>query len=359
MCHYVLTCSTWLVVAFVASFADGAEPLVFGGPTMGTTYHVKLRDGAASDEFGLRSDIDAILIDVDRRLSTYRADSEISHFNRAPPGEWLAVSPATAEIASAAKQFATESGGALDVTVGPLVRLWHFGPDAIAKTKTLADLKLPDEADLQAARAVVGHEKLDVRLDPPALRKQVAGLEIDLSSIGEGYAIDQIAQLLSDRGYEDFLVELGGEVRASGRGPQGRPWRVAVQRPTDSAPQAQAFVELNDAAIATSGDYHRYFEHDGRRYSHIIDPATFRPIDHKLAAVTVAADRALTADVWDTALLVLGPELGYQCAVEHGLAALLISREGDGFVTRETPAWKKRFATATSSSAADRRTRSP
>ena len=324
--------------------ASAAQPLVISGPTMGTTYHVKIVDADSADRLTLQSEIDSQLADVDRRLSTYRQDSEISRFNRAPANEWFPVSPATAELVSVAKQYADETSGALDVTVGPLLRLWHFGPDAISDTTSSADLAPPMEAKIQAAHAVVGHEKLEVRLDPPALRKQVAGLEVDLSSIGEGYAIDQIANSLADRGYEDYLIELGGEVRASGQGPQGRPWRVAIQRPTDAESRAQAFLELTDAAVATSGDYHRYFEHNGRRYSHIIDPATARPIDHKLAAVTVAADSSLVADVWDTALLVLGPERGYALAVEKNLAALFILRDGKDFTAHETPAWCERFA---------------
>lgn len=313
---------------------------------MGTTYQVKIVDAADTDETSLRGEIEHALDDVDQRLSTYRQDSEISRFNRASSSEWFAVSPATAAIVVDAEKFHRVTDGALDITVGPLVRLWHFGPEAISQTSSLADIAPPDEVTLQAARAVVGQSRLEVRTEPPALRKQVAGLEIDLSSIGEGYAIDRIASLLASRGYEDFLVELGGEVRASGHGPGGKPWRIAVQRPDASQLQAQAFLELSNAAVATSGDYHRYFEHHGRRYSHIIDPATGRPIEHPLAAVTVAADDALTADAWDTALLVLGPERGYQTAVERKVAALLISRDGERFVARETPAWKQRFSPA-------------
>jgi FAD:protein FMN transferase len=151
---------------------------------------------------------------------------------------------------------------------------------------------------------------------------------------------------LAHRGYENFLVELGGEIRVRGVNAKGKPWRVAVQRPDAKRTRVQAFVELRNAAIATSGDYHRYFEHQGRRYSHIIDPTTGRPIEHQLAAVTVAADDALTADAWDTALLVLGPERGYDTAVEHDIAALFITRDGDRFIARETPAWKTRFPAA-------------
>jgi thiamine biosynthesis lipoprotein len=340
-----------LVVVALAVSTSHAEPLVISGPTMGTTYHVKLVGVAAADAASIRAQIEAVLADVDERLSTYRRDSEVSRFNRAPAGQWFAVSPATAEVVSAALAISRQTGGALDVTVGPLVRLWHFGPNAITESKSTADIAPPDEAAMQAARQRIGYEKVEVRRDPPALRKRVDGLEIDLSAVGEGDAIDRVTAAITNRGIENFLVELGGEIRAGGLGPNGGPWRVAVERP----PIVQSPIErhemlsavsLSNAALATSGDYHRYFEHGGRRYSHVIDPSTGRPIEHKLASVTVAANTALVADAWDTALLVLGPERGHKAAVEHDVAALFISRDGENFVARETPAWNKRFATA-------------
>jgi FAD:protein FMN transferase len=340
----LICCAAGCLLAATCSFA--VEPLIIAGPTMGTTYRVKVVDADDADPASLRTEIETILADVDRRLSTYRQDSEISHFNRAAVGKWFNVSPATAKIVAAAKEFNHHSGGALDITVGPLVRLWHFGPDTLASAKSPVDITPPTEAELRTARALVGDDKLEVRLNPPAMRKQVVGLEIDLSSIGEGHAIDLISSAISKRAHKNFLIELGGEIRTSGNGPRRKPWRIAVQRPDDSRSRAQQMIELPNAAVATSGDYHRYFEHNGRRYSHIIDPTTGRPIEHKLAAVTVAAEDALTADVWDTALLVLGPERGYDAAVEHDVAALFIARDGDRFTARETPAWRKRFAAA-------------
>lgn len=346
-----------------------ADQTVISGPTMGTTYHVKLVleegiDASPSDAATLRTEIADELADIDQRLSTYRADSEISRFNRAPPDEWFPVSPATAEIVIAAKQLHRETDRALDVTVGPLVRLWHFGPSAISDAKSAADIKPPTEEALEAARKLVGDHHLTVRTYPKALRKQVDGLEVDLSAIGEGYAIDRLAELIHRRGIENFLIELGGEVRAGGHGPSGKPWRVAVTRPSDDGAELQVAIPLittsqTDAALSTSGDYHRYFEHNGRRYSHIIDPKTRRPITHNLASVTVAAEDAMTTDAWDTALLVLGPDRGYACAVKNNIAALFIQRSGNGFVARETPAWQERFAIAASSSPAAPRTQSP
>lgn len=331
-----------LVLTAIAAAAR-AEPLTIAGPTMGTTYRVQIEDAEQGDAISLRATIDAVLADVDRRLSTYRKDSEISRFNRAPAGEWFAVSSPTAALVERSLALSSRTDGALDITVGPLVRLWHFGPQSLATVQSLKDVTPPKAEAIRAAQALVGCDKLAVRKDPPALRKQVAGLEIDLSAVGEGYAIDLLAGELKRRGHKNFLIELGGEIFARGQHADGRPWRVAVERPSDDGPALQTAVPLHDAALATSGDYRRYFEHNGRRYSHIIDPATGAPISHNLASVTVVADDSFTADAWDTALLVLGPERGYQRAVAQNLAALFITRDGDHFVTQETPAWQQRF----------------
>jgi thiamine biosynthesis lipoprotein len=320
---------------------------------MGTTYRIKLVDAPAANASAanvddLRAKIADELANVDRRLSTYRTDSEISRFNRAEEGEWFPVSPATAQLVVEAKELSRKTNGALDVTIGPLVRLWHFGPDALRDVKSMSQIKPPPDAEIHSARERVGDQRLSVRTDPAALRKDIAGLEIDLFAIGEGYAIDRLAEIIGDAGVSNFLIELGGEVRASGHGPQGKPWRIAITRPADDRSEMQVAIPLVttpyvDAALSTSGDYHRYFEHNGRRYSHIIDPATGRPITHNLASVTVAAENAITTDAWDTALLVLGPDRGYECAVHNNIAALFIERSGDGFIVRETPAWHERF----------------
>ncbi len=352
---YYMIC---LLLTLGSADAQAAEPLVISGPTMGTTYHVRLFDVPHADEPALRSEIAAALHDVDVRMSTYRKDSEVSRFNRAPAGEWFPVSAATAEVVSAAHAVSRQTDGALDVTVGPLVRLWHFGPSSLGTT-TAADILPPDDIAIAAARKYVGYGKLEVRTDPPALRKQIDELEIDLSAVGEGYAIDHVTASITQRGIKNYLVELGGEIRAGGHGLNGKPWRVAVERPNAERHEIQTTIPLINAALATSGDYRRYFEHAGRRYSHIIDPTTGRPVDHSLASVTVVADDAMTTDAWDTALLVMGSKRGYDCAVEHNIAALLISRDGDQFVAQETPAWQRRFATATSSAPAAPRTRSP
>jgi thiamine biosynthesis lipoprotein len=334
-----------IVVACVAAIAPSthAEPLTFGGPTMGTSYHVRFTapKSAPVDAQKLQRDVESLLAEIDRQMSTYRDDSELSRFNRAAADEWFALSPATAEVVAAAQEISRRTDGALDVTVGPLVRLWHFGSEKASTARTR--FEPPSEAALQSARKLVGYEKLEVRSDPPALRKLTEGLEVDLSSIAPGYAVDRIAALLSQHGIKNFIVEIGGEIRAAGRRDDDKPWRVAIERPLVERREMYAALAIEDAAISTAGDYRKFFVHDGKRYSHIIDPGTGRPVVHGLASVTVAAETCLEADGWDTALLVMGHERGIEHAEQNSIAALFIVRGEASDAAQMTPAWKNRF----------------
>ncbi|MEX0611595.1 MAG: FAD:protein FMN transferase [Pirellulales bacterium] len=333
-----------LIVMLVLANRVAAEPFVLRGATMGTTYHIKLASAPRSADIKpLHSDVENVLAEIDRQMSTYRADSELSRFNRTAAGEWFAVSSATAEVVAAAQALSEKTGGALDVTVGPLVRLWHFGPPDNVSNREKRQFQPPSDESLRAARQQVGYHNLEVRLDPPALRKRTETLEVDLSSIAPGFAIDRLAGLLVDRGINDFMVEIGGEVRTAGHRLDGTPWRVAIERPIAGQREMQSSISLSDAAIATAGDYQKFFEYAGRRYSHIIDPATGRPIEHSLASVTVVANTCMAADGWDTPLLVLGPQRGYECAEQHGIAALFISRGTGGDEVRATSAWHAKF----------------
>jgi thiamine biosynthesis lipoprotein len=291
----------------------------------------------------LKADVEKVLAEIDRQMSTYRTDSELSRFNRAAANEWFPVSAAVAEVVAAAQEISRKTSGALDVTVGPLVRLWHFGPPDSSDNGSERKLRPPSDEQIAAARRKVGYRMLHVQIDPPALRKDMDELEVDLSSIAPGYAIDRLSELLAKRGLGNHLVEIGGEVRAAGHRGDGFPWRVAIERPAVGRREMQAAVSLSDAAVATAGVSQKFFEFNGRRYSHIIDPATGRPIEHQLASVTVAAHTGMAADARDTPLLVLGPQRGYEYAENHDIAALFISRGAAGFVVRATPAWRSWF----------------
>jgi thiamine biosynthesis lipoprotein len=189
----------------------------------------------------------------------------------------------------------------------------------------------------------VGYQKLQVRREPPALKKQVEGLEVDLSSIAPGYTIDQLAELLDKHGVRDYMIEIGGEIRAAGARQDGKPWRVAVERPAAGPRELFLALPLRNAAIATAGDYRKFFEFQGKRYSHVIDPSTGRPVEHELASVTVVADTCMAADGWDTPLLVLGAERGLECAEKSNVAALFLWSEGGEVKSRATTAWRQRI----------------
>ena len=320
----------------------GCEPrpqqlvLTLQGATMGTTYSVQVVDPPATlDLTVLQRNVDAELEQVNAQMSTYRADSELSRFNAGPARDWVPVSAALAETVRTAKRIGAASQGALDVTVGPLVNLWGFGPD-------LTGDEVPAAAMIQAALARTGLDKLEVRATPPALRKARADLYVDLSAIAKGHGVDRVATLLTAAGIDDFLVEIGGELYGHGVNGRGEAWRIAIERPLASARRVLRVVPLRNIGMATSGDYRNFFEIDGLRYSHSIDPATGWPVRHELASVTVLAETAMEADAWATALLVLGPERGPPLAESAGLPALFIERHADGRIeTRSTTAFDR------------------
>ena len=323
-----------LVLQLAVLAADGhsraADTLtVISGPTMGTTYSVKIDDPEVDrDALGLA--INTVLERINDSMSTWRPDSELSRFNQSKSTDWFPVTVELTRVVVAAEAISNASDGAFDVTVGPLVNLWGFGPGG----RTVAP---PSEQQIARTMPLIGYRMLAVSTIPPALRKQKPGMYVDLSGIAKGYAVDAIAQLLDERNVRDYLVDIGGELRARGTRSDGTPWRVAIERPVPGTRTAQSIVELRDSAIATSGDYRNYVERDGKRYSHTIDPRTGRPITNALASVSVITDTAMRADAFATAILVLGPEEGYALAERETLAAQLIIKSEDGFEVRSTP----------------------
>lgn len=309
---------------------DTEDAVVLSGPTMGTTYRVtipRLPVGVSADVIGRA--LQEVLERIDAAMSTYRTDSEVSRFNRAAPGEWVPVSPGTSRVAAAAIEMARRTGGAFDPTVGPLVDLWGFGPTGPSRRR-------PDAASVAAMRNRIGYATFEERPDPPALRKRQVGLRIDFSGIAEGFAVDEMAGTLDRFGVADYLVELGGELRCRGGNLAGEPWIIAVEMPSLTERQPQRRIALTDAAVATSGDYRKFFIADGRRYSHVIDPRTGQPVDHGVAAVTVIGRTAMQSDALSTALLVMGPEAGCAFAERHRIASVFIARGEGGFGERMT-----------------------
>jgi thiamine biosynthesis lipoprotein len=301
---------------------------------MGTTYDVTVTrrpDGVQRSD--LQSTIDAALADANRHLSTYDPSSEISRFNANPATAWVPVSAVLLDAVMQSEQVSRACGGAFDITVGPIVKAWGFG----AATDDAANW--PDADQIERLKAEVGYEKLESRLDPPALRKTVAGLQIDVDGIAPGITVDRIADRFEALGVRDYLVELGGEVRARGLSPAGRAWRVAVEAPVAGERRPYALLELDGFAVSTSGDYRDFREAAGRRVSHTIDPRTAAPVTHRLTSVTVVHASTAKADAYSTALMVLGPEQGMELARRLGLAAMFIERQdGEGaLIEAQTP----------------------
>ncbi len=298
---------------------------------MGTTFAVTVA-GPVSDSVAdrLRQDIEVTLADVDGAMSTYDPDSELSRFNRWQRTDWFALSPPTFEVFRQAQEVSRLTRGAFDVTVAPLVNAWGFGAAGPSTS-------LPTDTEVTALLANVGETMLEMDDDPPRIRKSRPAVQSDLSALAKGFAVDRVADLLDrgDNGVEGYLVEVGGEVRTRGQNDEGRPWRVGIERPVDGPSSVQRVLELTDAALATSGDYRNYFEHEGRRYSHTIDPRTGYPVDHRLVSVSVVDASCMRADALATALEVLGPEEGLALALEQGLAAFLITREADGTLSEQ------------------------
>lgn len=318
-----------LAVTLAAALALGAcggrqDPLIeFSGPTMGTYYSVKIaRPPAGTDAAALQSAVVGALDQVIAEISTYDPESELSRLNRNPSTDWIPVSPNLYAALAEGQRIAALSGGAFDITVGPLVNLWGFGPQAKRDAP-------PTQQEIDAAKARVGWQKLELRDAPPAVRKARGDLYIDLSALGEGCGVERVAALLESRGITDYMVAVAGTIGAKGRNATGKPWAIAIEEPSETERSVHRVIPLTDQVVSTSGDYRNFFEKNGKHYSHEIDPMTGAPVDRKLGSVTVIGDKAMTADGLATALMVLGETRGPALAESQGLAAYFIVRDGE------------------------------
>jgi thiamine biosynthesis lipoprotein len=323
-CVLVLLCLT------ACNDQPGVQQL--SGATMGTTWHVTYVDPATGlAPVAAQRGIAAALQAVNLSMSTYLPDSEISRFNATPAGAVFQASPDFYQVLSAALEVGKQSEGAYDVTVAPLVALWGFGPAGAVTTP-------PSQEAINAQLATVGQGKLRVA-GAGLLVTKLAAVSVDLSSLAKGFAVDQVAQWLAGQGVDRFLVEVGGEMKLAGLSHRGDKWQIAIEEPRYGGRSVASAISLTDIAVATSGDYRNYFEVEGKRYSHSIDPRTGYPVAHDLVSVTVAHSSAMMADAWATALTVLGSERAMAVAQGQGLAVYFIQRADEDFVHTHTPAF--------------------
>lgn len=317
-----------LATAIAGCFNSTAPVSEIAGSTMGSTYSVKWVpvEGAPAPD-ALQASLEQELDQFDAEVSTWRDDSALSRFNALPAGSCEPMPQSVLDMVGLAQTLNTASEGGFDVTVGPLLKVWGFHrADGVQV--------VPEPAAIDDVLRNIGQQHL--RIEGERLCKE-RDLHVDLSGLAAGYMVDRVAEHLIALGIRNYMVEITGEIKAAGSKPGDSPWRIAIEEPRDDERMASLIVELNSYAVSTSGDYRNYFEYEGQRYSHTVDPHSGWPVMHDLAAVTVMDPSTLMADGLSTLLLVLGPERGWEYAQDNNVAALFVLREGAEFVSRPTP----------------------
>jgi thiamine biosynthesis lipoprotein len=323
-----------LIVTVAAAVTGWSEPLAspnpsWGGQTMGSTYSVKLADTPlnAGDLEQLKADTEKLLSELNRQMSHYQPDSEISRFNKSTSTAPFRVSPEFSRAAHFARELYDRSGGAFDPTLGPLINAWGFGPRGRRD-------KVPEDAEIRAAKDICGGGHFSVTAGAEIIKE----LQLNMSAVVAGFAADEVAALLRARGLTNYFVDITTEIVVSGHNPEGKLWRIGLETPNAAAAQGEeleAVLNVSQGAVSTSGDYRNYFEDEkGNRFSHILDPHTARPIEHHLGSVTVVAGDGMTADGLATTLFVMGPDEGLPWLKSWpGAEALFIIRNADGTYT--------------------------
>ena len=317
-----------LSAAFILTL-NGCEPAKtvqkFEGYTQGTTYHMSFWSSKNTvDAVALQKQVDEELQRLDVQLSNYREDSVIEKFNALNSTEPQMLGDEVIALIQAAKVASEATQGCYDLTIKPLFDLWGFKGESLTQ---------PSSSHLKTALSQVGFNQIDI-IDSTHLRKKNPTLKIDLSSVGQGYSVSQIAGIFKAQGIDNYLVEIGGELQTVGKKPDNSPWRVALEKPLSTQRSMHKIITMNRTepmSVTTSGTYHHFFDKDGKRYSHILDAKTGTPITHNTVSVSVFDENATQAEVWDTALLCLGREAGMDLANKIGIAALFIEQEGDNF----------------------------
>ena len=324
-----------LVLALSGCDSNPGRVEVLSGPTMGSTYTIKYVFNAstpAADAVGV--EVQSILDEVDRQMSTYRLDSDIARFNQSPANSCMQMPQPVLDLAQYGYELSRSSDGAFDLTLAPLLNLWGFGPQARAK-------HVPSAADIAKAKEQIGYQH--VRVVGDQLCKD-ADVQVEFNSIAAGYTVDRISERFAQLNIDSYMIEVTGELIAKGHKPDGSPWRIALEQPLgDGQRVIQRVLEIDGYGVNTSGDYRNYFEENGVRFSHTIDPQVGAPISHRLASVTVVDPSALHADGLGTVLLVLGPERGLAFAEERKIAAFFVMRDSEGFTTQVSSEFSRMF----------------
>jgi len=332
----ILLCALFIVLSACSDNNETNKPheVLFQGMTMGTVaYNIKVivkpdsLSGSKFDQQKTHTDIDAILKQLLQDMSNWEPNSELSIFNKSTSLAPVEISEGLRRVLAESIRLGNLSEGKLDVTIGPLINLWGFGPDYRPE-------KVPSDNELKIAQARTGLKYLT--LNGNELSKAIPDLYIDLSTIAKGYAVDLIAEYFEDKGFNNYLVEIGGEMRVKGFKHTGELWHVAIEKPLSEERVVHQIIIPKDNALATSGDYRKYFESNGQRFSHIIDPQSGRPINHKLVSVTVIHPSSMTADGLSTAMMLMGEEKALAFAEKNELAAYLIIKTEHGFIEQST-----------------------
>ena len=315
----------FLIIGVSACQQTNYEILVLNGLTMGTTYSVKINaDNAFVEKNQISDDIDEILSEINQSMSTYIKESELSNINFSTISDWQSLSDDLFEVIDHAINVSLKTNGAFDITIAPLVNLWGFGPDKLQN-------KIPTDEIIELTKQNTGYKKISIDKSLKKISKLDPNLHIDLSGIAKGFAVDKIARYLDKRGFKNYLIEIGGELIGKGLNKDNEIWQIGIENPNNNSDTIKQIIRLKDMAMATSGNYMNYFEKDGVRYSHTINPVTGKPIKHKLASVTVLDNSAMNADALATAFMVLGSEKALSLANNLEIAVYLIIKDGKSF----------------------------
>lgn len=307
---------------------------------MGTTYNVVAVDHTNSvDQAQVQNAVSVALNQVNRSMSNWDKTSEISKINAIQDDQTTTMSPQLARVMTAAADVNAASDGRFDTTIGSLIELWGFGAPG--------SQSMPDDAQIDLARARSGHSNT-LRINETSIQKTQPSTQVYLAGIGKGYGADHVGKALESLGITDYMVEIGGDLYASGRNPSGQRWQIGIETPDASDRGILGVIGVSGMGLASSGDYRNYFEINGQRYSHLIDPATGRPIEHRTASATVIADNAMLADAWSTAMLILGRERGLEIAAKHDIAVQFVERDANAKNLRFKTHASQAFNTLTS-----------